>query len=120
MTGQLIDVAAQRVLARRIVRAIGPIARTVGLLARSDLDPDEGMWFDRCSAVHTLGMRMAIDVVFLDTGGTVVGVEPWVKPWRPAVSARNASSVLELRAGHCEAVGIVPGLKLEVRWDSHT
>jgi uncharacterized membrane protein (UPF0127 family) len=117
-TGALIDAASNRMLARRIVRADGTLARTVGLLRRRELEADEGMWFDRCSTVHTLGMRMAIDVVFLDRSGTVVAVKSSVPPWRPAVSAARAASVLELADGKCEQAGIVAGMRLELRWDS--
>ncbi|MBV8491754.1 MAG: DUF192 domain-containing protein [Candidatus Eremiobacteraeota bacterium] len=111
----LVEVRSGRVLAGRIERAAGPLGRTIGLLTRSRLDPDEGMWFDGCSAVHTLGMRVPIDVVFLDERGCVLHVEPSVRPWRAAVAARGAHDVLELAAGSCERWGVVAGTRLELR-----
>lgn len=115
MTQTLVEAGSGRVLARRIVRAVNPLHRTIGLLTRKRLEADDGMWFDRCSAVHTLGMRVPIDVVFLDERGTVVRVDAAVPPWRAAVSASEASTVLELAAGSCARLGIVAGMSLELR-----
>jgi uncharacterized protein len=120
VTGELRDVGTQRVLLSRVVRAIGPIARTIGLLGRSKMDDDEALWFDSCSAIHTLGMRMPIDVLFLDHDATVIRVVRRAKPWLPWIGARRARNVLELAGGACERVGITSGMQLEVRWDSHT
>ena len=114
MTQTLVESGSGRVLARRIVRAAGPLQRTIGLLPRRRLDADEGMWFDRCNAVHTLGMRVPIDVVFLDERGVVVRVDACVRPWRYAIAAHAASTVLELAAGSCARLGIVAGMNLQL------
>jgi uncharacterized membrane protein (UPF0127 family) len=44
-----------RVLATKVKRATNPLTRGVGLLARARVEPDEGLWIDNCSAVHTMG-----------------------------------------------------------------
>jgi len=119
VTGTLRDRRDGRPLARRIVRAAGPLARTWGLLGRRSLAPGEGMWFDGCSAIHTFGMRMAIDAVFLDEHGTVVRVAAELAPWRTA-SAPAARDVLELGAGECARAGIAAGSRLEMQWHSST
>jgi len=72
--------------------------RLKGCLGRSCLDEGEVLWLSPCRAVHTLGMRMPIDVVFLDRRGTVVRVVHGLLPGRVAVCWR-ATSVLELAAG---------------------
>jgi len=120
VTGSLLEAASERVLVRNVVRATGPIARMVGLLGRTRMRADEGMWFDRCSSIHTLGMRMTIDVVFLDEEGVVVAVEAAVKPHRPWVAARGARSVLELAEGNAARQGIAKGMRLTVQWNSRT
>jgi uncharacterized membrane protein (UPF0127 family) len=51
----------------------------------------------RCSSVHTVGMRFALDVVFLDAGGCVLRVARGVPPWR-VVSCRGAAAVVEAPA----------------------
>jgi uncharacterized protein len=73
--------------------------RLVGLLGRGRLGPEEALWLVPCRAIHTLGMRFPIDVVFLDRGGLVVATLENVRPWRLSPIVRKAHSVLELRAG---------------------
>jgi uncharacterized membrane protein (UPF0127 family) len=120
LTGALVDAGSQRVLIRNVVRAIGPVARTLGLLGRTSMSDDEGMWFDGCNSIHTLFMRVPIDVVFLDRNGVVVLVAAGVKPNRPLVADRGARTVVELASGSCAREGIVEGMRLTVRWNSPT
>jgi hypothetical protein len=72
--------------------------RAVGLLMHSRLQPRAGIWFDRCSTVHSLGMRMAIDLVFLDGDFRIVRT---ITAWGPSRIAHcsQAASVLELASG---------------------
>jgi hypothetical protein len=118
--GALIDADSGRTVAARIVRADTLFARTAGLLGRSSLEDDEGMLFENCAAVHTLGMRMPIDVLFLDGDGVVVHVEASARPWRAYVGAPGARMVIELAEGACARRGVAPQQRLELRWDSST
>ncbi|MHB8432758.1 MAG: DUF192 domain-containing protein [Candidatus Tyrphobacter sp.] len=83
--------------------------RTLGLIGRTQVGEDEGMLFDRCSSIHTLFMRIPIDVVFLDAGDRVVRAVANVRPWRPFVGCVGASRVVELAAGSIERRGIRAG-----------
>ena len=119
MTGELRDAATGRVLVRRLVAASGLFARTIGYLGRRKIDADEALWFPDCHAVHTLGMRIPIDVVFLDAGGVVVAIVE-AAPWNPWIASRGARSAVELQNGNAERCGIAPGMRLELKWDSPT
>lgn len=88
-------------------------ARTRGLLGRPGLKPGEGMLLRRTGSVHTLFMRFAIDVVFLDRELTVLSLRTAVRPWRVA-GQRGAKATLELPAGAAERAGIAPGRRLHV------
>ena len=83
-------------------------ARFRGLLGVADLPAGEGVLFPGTSSVHTHFMRFPIDVVFLDAERRVVSIRPALRPWRMA-GAKGARSVLELRAGECERVGLAVG-----------
>lgn len=70
-------------------------SRLVGLLGTADLTPDEGLWLEPCSSVHTFGMRIPIACVFLDETGTVLRIVPALRPWR-AAAVRGARAVVEM------------------------
>ena len=101
-----------RVLAWRVRRADSWIDRTVGFLPRSSIAPEEGLWFENCSAVHTIGMRTPLDVVFLDKQNRVVKVESNVTPHKLYVGARNAHTVAEFGPGFAKANPLEPGEQL--------
>lgn len=74
--------------------------RLRGLLGRGGLPAGCGLLIGRCGAVHTVGMRFALDLVFLDGEGRVTRVVAAVSPGRLLVSGgRRARQVLEVAAG---------------------
>ncbi len=99
------------VLCDRCVVADTPLSRLRGLLGRKELGPDEGLLLTPCSSIHTWFMRFRIDVVFLESDLTVLGMRERMKPWR-MTSWRGARSVLELPAGTCESRRLRPGDRL--------
>lgn len=73
-------------------------SRRRGLLGRERLDQASAMLLAPCTAVHTVGMRFAIDVVFVDRQGYALKVVRGLRPWRIALAA-GARAVVELPAG---------------------
>lgn len=98
----------RRVVARNVAVADTEVARTIGLLDKSHLDVDDGMWFARCSFIHTFGMRASIDVVFLDAGSRIVRIVECARPWR-VYRGGGASHTVELAAGTARRAGLAPG-----------
>lgn len=88
--------------------------RLVGFLPRAQIDPDEGLWFRDCWAIHTLGMRARIDVIFLDENARVIRVCRSVPRQRPLVSCVGARSVVELGAGALDGRDLLPGDALDL------
>src|SRR3954468_8784670 len=86
-------------LADRIAVADTRATRAVGLLARSGLEPGEGLWIVPSRGVHTWGMRFTIDVVALDEAGTVIDCVSNLRPWRMRLPRKGTAGVLELPAG---------------------
>jgi len=85
--------------------------RRAGLLKRRELRQGEGLWIAPCEAVHTAGMKFAIDVLFLDRKRRIRKVRERMGPWRAAMSLLS-HSVLELPAGTVEATGTRKGDQL--------
>ena len=102
------------VVADAVGRAGNPISRGVGLLGRKAVAPGEGLWIGGCNAVHTLGMRATIDLVFLDRDGRVLKIETGVAPGRLAVSCRGAKTVVELGAGSRAGSDVAVGDRLSL------
>ena len=86
-------------IATRIARATNFWTRGVGLASAREVSPDEGLWIDGCSAIHTMGMRATLDLYFLDKDGKVLRIVHAAKPNRLAFSCRDSASVVELGAG---------------------
>lgn len=78
--------------------ADGPLSRLRGLARLDDLPGDCGLLLTRTKSVHTLGMRFALDVIWLDRRGAVVRVDHGVQP-RKHAACRTARSVVEVAAG---------------------
>lgn len=72
--------------------------RRTGLLKHSSLESGEGLWIAPCEAVHTIGMKFPIDVLYLDKKRRIVKIRDSMPKWRLSACLR-AHSVLELPAG---------------------
>ena len=99
-----------RVLARRTERAMSLWARFRGLLGRASLGPDAALLIERCGSVHTVGMRFAIDLVFLDRAWRIVRIVRNVRPGRLMVcGGLLAVRTLESEAGCLDFTGLQSG-----------
>jgi uncharacterized membrane protein (UPF0127 family) len=96
----------------RVIRARGFVARLRGLIGRPAPKPGEGFWIEPCAAVHTFGVREALDLVFVSACMVVQRVEASVLPRRVRIGP-GARAVLELRAGEARRIGLRVGLRLD-------
>lgn len=60
--------------------------------------PLQGIWLPATAAVHTWGMRIALDLLWLDERNYCCAIETAVTAWRIR-HHRQAKSVVELRCG---------------------
>lgn len=92
-----------------ITLAATPFARMRGLLGRTGLPAGEALLLRPCNAIHTLGMRFAIDVRFYDRRGRLVREVLGVRPGRWWVSGGwRAACALESAAGDPAFAGLDP------------
>ncbi len=87
------------VLGDRIKVAETSLSRIVGLLGQKGLEPGTGLIIFPSQAIHTVAMRFAIDVIFLDRDWRVVRMRPAMVPYRLTGICWRARCVLELPAG---------------------
>ena len=86
--------------------------RGKGLLGRDDFDG--AILLRPARSVHTLGMRFAIDVAFVDGEMTVLKVVT-MKPWRLGAPVFKASAAIEAKAGAFRSWSLTAGDKLEIK-----
>ena len=98
----------RRVVASRCVVADRPWSRLRGLLGRRSLADGEGLLIVPAASIHTVGMRFAIDALFLDRAGVVLATVEDLRPWCMA-GCRGAKAVLELPAGSARRAGVGDG-----------
>ena len=82
----------------RVAVAARAGARLLGLAMLDDLPSGWALLIPRCRSVHTVGMRFALDLAFLDSQGAAIRVDRRVPPGRVR-SCRPADAVIETAAG---------------------
>ncbi len=110
----LLNIETGLTLARHVRMTHDSASRRKGLLGVNNLGRDSGLWIVPCEAIHTFGMKMPIDVLFLDSDFKVKKLRRQMSPRRISVCLL-ASSVLELRAGAITASDIKVGDRLSVQ-----
>ena len=108
-----VQIAKDGVVFATVWHATGYFARLRGLLGRK-LEADGGMLLTPCSEIHTIGMKYAIDALYLDKAGRVLRVDERLVPGRILPLQRGARHVLELPEGSANRRGLTAGDTLEV------
>ena len=98
MTVALMNERTHEQVATSVEIAATRQTRRKGLLGRDAIGKASAMLLAPCAAVHTAGMRFALDVVFVDRQGYAVKVVRNLRPWRIAIAAA-ARVVIEMPAG---------------------
>jgi uncharacterized membrane protein (UPF0127 family) len=86
------------VLAETLELAVTSAARRKGLLGRTGLPSGAALLISRCNAIHTISMKFAIDVLFVDGSGCVKKIVHGLQPARIAF-ALSARHTIEFAAG---------------------
>jgi len=94
------------VLVQDLESADNSWTRFKGLMFRSSLPKQGGLWLTPCSSIHMMFMRFPIDVIWLNSNRVVLKVSSGVAPWYGMAFCWNAWTALELPAGNAEAVQV--------------
>ena len=101
-------------LAQRAEVATTLLQRALGLIGRRDWAGGDGLVIEPCSAVHTLFMRLPIDVVYVGAEGRVLQTVRKLEPWRIGPVVLGSHWVLELPAGTTKQEVAQVGDRLEL------
>src|ERR1700678_4216848 len=83
-------------LSLAVTAADTTFTRLRGLIGRLRLRADEGIWLVPSRGIHTLGVLVPLDLIYLDENLQVVHLEEYFPTFRIAPLRRQAESVLEL------------------------
>ncbi len=108
------DAASGETLADRVRPAHTHWSRLRGLLGTRALEPGAGLWLKPCNQVHMIGMRYAVDLVFLDDELRVLRTIAGLRPNTISPKVGDAASVLELPEGTLAGRGIASGVRLAI------
>lgn len=93
---QLIDCKTESVVLPQIEIASNLWHRFRGLMFRKNFVSGFGLWIEPCRSVHTMWMRINIDVYFIGKDGTIMEVHEAVKPWSIVIPKKRSFCVLEV------------------------
>lgn len=90
-------------------------AKGWGVLGYAVLPPGEGLWLPGVASVHTVGVRFALDLLFLDTRLRTLRALQAVPPGRFWIGTPGAAHILELGAGTLARLLLLPSVGDEWR-----
>lgn len=70
--------------------------RLIGLMLKKDID--YGLFFPKCSSIHTFFMRFNIDVYMVDKNYKIISIKKNMKPWKILLPKKNVYGILEFKA----------------------
>ena len=106
---QIIKVDTGEEIARRCCLADRFFARLKGLLGKEFMPEGDGLLIVPCSSVHTIGMKISIDIVFLSSDLQVLHIIEDTRPGKVCPLVRGSSLVLELPDGRIKRCGLKSG-----------
>ncbi|MEM1227813.1 MAG: DUF192 domain-containing protein [Planctomycetota bacterium] len=108
---RLVDAATGQVLIENLQVADSIWSRFCGWMFRKNLPPSSALLLRPCGSIHTMWMRIKIDVAFLCDENKVIGTHRALGPWRIALAPKGTTGVLETPAGQ---TGFVIGTGLQI------
>lgn len=104
-----------KLLASKVVSADTWLKRLKGLLGSDQLPSRTALWLLPCKGIHTIGMKYAIDVLFIDRKNRVKKVSINLPPYRICRAGKGTHSVIELPAGSVQQAEIKRGDKILIQ-----
>lgn len=75
------------------------LTKLVGWLGKSRVTDREALLIEACQSIHTIGMQIVIDVLFLDSRDRVIHMIHNMRPNRISKAVVGSAKVVELKGG---------------------
>jgi len=90
------------------------LSRLKGLIGKKDMAEGEGLIINPCMMVHSIGMKINIDVLFISKNNEIVHIVENMTPNRISPYIKAAQYVIELPAGQVLRTGTTVGDKINI------
>ena len=88
--------------------------RLKGLLGKKSLPQGFGLIIQPCNMVHSIGMKMAIDVLFVSPAEEIIYIIEAMPPNRISPYIHNAGYVIELPTGQVQKTATAVGNTISI------
>ncbi len=95
------------------------LSRFKGLLGRKCMNPGEGLLICPCDMIHSIGMKIEIDVLFVSRDNRIVHIIEKMVPNRISKYIKNSCYVIELPSGQIARTKTQHGQELCVVFESN-
>src|SRR6056297_1278653 len=99
---QLVNATTGQVLIEHLEVADSTWSRFRGWMFKGKTLPNSAILIRPCRSIHTMWMRMTIDVIFLSKENTIIGSRKALRPWRILIAPKGTAGVLETPAGQSD------------------
>ena len=89
--------------------------RFKGLMMRKEMPSGQALFLHKTNSIHMCFMRFPIDAVYVDKQKRIVKIVRNLPPWTGISACFKANSVLEMKAGEAERLGLSVGMQWEKR-----
>lgn len=89
--------------------------RFKGLMMRKEMPSGQALFLHKINSIHMCFMRFPIDAVYVDKQKRIVKIVRNLPPWTGISACLKANSVLEMKAGEAERLGLTVGMQWEKR-----
>jgi len=89
-------------------------SRLKGLLGKTFMPVGEGLLIKPCNMVHSLGMKIVIDVLFLSSDDEILFIFEGMTPGKVSPMIKSASYVVELPNGLVKMTGTEVGNRIRL------
>jgi len=104
--GRVLNKRSGSVVVQELELANSSWTRFTGLMFRSSLPKQGGLWLTPCNSIHMMFMRFPIDVIWLNSARVVLKVSSGVAPWYGMAFCWSAGIALEVPVGNASKVQV--------------
>lgn len=105
------DFAADNVLEISVADTF--LSRLKGLLGTAELADNQGLLLCNCNSIHMIGMRYALDIVYLDKNRVILKIVENLNPWQVSC-CWFAKDTLEVKSGTIQRLSWRVGDQLQL------